>query len=95
MADDDKLWIGTYEHGLDVMDLKTNKVIKHYNAALDGKSFRSNFIVTLYRTADKDILVGTWSGLFKYNRGADNFSAIPFFDFPIQSIYEEKMEHFG
>lgn len=90
VADDDKLWIGTYEHGLDVMDLKTNKVIKHYNAALDGRSFRSNFIVTLFRTADKDILVGTWSGLFKYNRATDDFSAIPFFDFPIQSMYEDK-----
>ncbi len=87
VADGDKLWIGTYEHGLDVMDLKTNKVIRHYNAG--PNSFTSDFIITLYKTKKADILVGTWNGLFKYNRGNDNFSPIPFFNGHIQSIVED------
>lgn len=90
VVDGDKLWIGTYEHGLDVMNLRTNQVIKHYGAATDGRSFGSNFIVTLYRTKNSDILVGTWNGLFKYNRATDYFSILPFGYIHIQSIHEDE-----
>lgn len=90
LADGDKLWIGTYEHGLDVMDLKTEKVIRHYEAAKNASSFTSDFIVSLYKTREGDILVGTWNGLFRYNPATDDFTALPFFNKPIQSILEDK-----
>ena len=89
VADGDELWIGTYEHGLDVMDLRTLKVVRHYNAAQNSSSFTSDFIVTLYRTRKGEILVGTWNGLFKYNRAKDNFSPFPFTNAHIQSIQED------
>lgn len=88
VADGDRLWIGTYEHGLDVMDLKTNKVIRHYSRE-SPRSFGSNFIVTLYRTREGDILVGTWSGLYKYNRDTDDFTRMEFFNTQIQSIHQD------
>jgi len=90
VADGNELWIGTYEHGLDVMDLTTQKVIRHYNAAKNSTSFTSDFIVSLYRTRKGDILVGTWNGLFKYNRATNNFTAMPFFNAHIQSIHEDE-----
>jgi len=86
--DGDKLWIGTYEHGLDLMDLKTHKVIRHYKASNKAGSFTSDFIVSLYKTRSGDIMVGTWNGLFKYNRKTDDFTALSFFNAPIQSIHE-------
>lgn len=89
IADGNKLWIGTYEHGLDVMDLTTQKVVRHYHAAKNSTSFTSDFIVALYKTHNDDILAGTWNGLFKYNRSADNFTAMPFFNAHIQSIHED------
>ncbi|RYD87299.1 MAG: hybrid sensor histidine kinase/response regulator, partial [Sphingobacteriales bacterium] len=89
VADDDKLWIGTYEHGLDLMDLKTHKVIRHYSANTGKGSLSSDFIVTLYKSNKGDILVGTWTGLFKYNRANNNFDALPFTNIPIQSIKED------
>ena len=89
VADGDHLWIGTYEHGLDVMDLRTNKVVRHYTTRLPN-SFGSNFIVTLYKTRESDILVGTWSGLYKYNRKTDDFTRLEFFDTQIQGIHEDK-----
>lgn len=85
---DDELWIGTYQYGLDRMNLKTEKVIKHYTAGKN--SFNSNFIVHLYKTKSGDILVGTWEGLFKYNKKQDNFSLVPGFAFQTQSILEDK-----
>ncbi|MHA4808630.1 hybrid sensor histidine kinase/response regulator transcription factor [Flavitalea flava] len=90
VAAGNELWIGTYEHGLDVMDLRTEKVIRHYDAGNDSNSIKSNFIVTLYQTRSKDILVGTWNGLFRYNRKTDNFSALPFFNTQIQAIHEDQ-----
>ncbi|WP_229209288.1 hybrid sensor histidine kinase/response regulator transcription factor [Dyadobacter sediminis] len=88
VADGNELWIGTYEHGLDVMDLKTNKVIRHYSTSMPH-TFGSNFVVTLYKTRKSDILVGTWSGLFRYNRRTDDFTPMPFFNAQVQSIHED------
>lgn len=89
VADGDKLWIGTYEHGLDVMDLKTNKVVRHYTTSMPN-TFGSNFVVTLYKTRESDILVGTWSGLFKYNRKTDDFTPMDFVNTQVQSIHEDQ-----
>jgi ligand-binding sensor domain-containing protein/signal transduction histidine kinase/DNA-binding response OmpR family regulator len=90
IADDNELWVGTYEHGLDVLNLQTGRVIRHYNAGAGPTSFKSNFIVTLYKSRSGNILVGTWNGLFKYNRTQDNFSPIPYFHMQIQSIHEDE-----
>jgi ligand-binding sensor domain-containing protein/signal transduction histidine kinase/DNA-binding response OmpR family regulator len=84
-----ELWIGTYEHGLDVMDLTTEKVIRHYDANTGSGSLKGNFIVTLYKTKKNEILVGTWNGLFQYDKAKDKFIAHPFFTMQIQSIRED------
>lgn len=88
VADGNRLWIGTHEHGLDVMDIATGKVVKHYNASSRPHSLTSNFIVSLYRTRDGTILAGTRNGLFRYNRKDDNFNALPFFNNYTQAICE-------
>ena len=89
VANGNELWVGTYEHGLDVLDIRTGKVIRHYKAASDGKSFTSDFIITLYRRKNGDVLVGTWNGLFRYHPAQDIFVPLPFFDGHIQSIHED------
>lgn len=89
VADGNELWIGTYEHGLDVMDLRTNKVIRHYSTSMPN-TFGSNFVVTLYKTRANEILVGTWSGLFKYNRKTDDFTPLTFVNTQVQSIHEDR-----
>ncbi|KYP14060.1 two-component regulator propeller domain-containing protein, partial [Flavihumibacter sp. CACIAM 22H1] len=89
VAAGNELWIGTYEHGLDVMDLRTEKVIRHYKDGAGKHDLKGNFIVALHRTAAGEILVGTWNGLFRYNRDTDNFTQLPFFNTQIQAIYED------
>ena len=83
-----ELWIGTFEHGLDRMNLKTGKVFKNYMSG--ENSLNSNFIVHLYKTKGGDILVGTWGGLFKYNKATDDFSLVPGFAIQTQSVSEDK-----
>jgi signal transduction histidine kinase/ligand-binding sensor domain-containing protein/DNA-binding response OmpR family regulator len=84
-----ELWIGTYEHGLDVMDLRTEKVIRHYKAGNKENDLHSNFIVTLYKTRNNEVLVGTWTGLLRYNRATDDFTTIPGFNTQVQGITED------
>lgn len=86
LAVDNELWIGTYDHGLDVMDLKTEKIIRHYNAGKGDKAFKNNFIVTAYQTRSSDILIGTWSGLYRYNKDKDGFTLVKHVP-PSASIY--------
>ncbi|RYY12980.1 MAG: hybrid sensor histidine kinase/response regulator, partial [Chitinophagaceae bacterium] len=87
VADGDRLWIGTYEHGLDLMDIRTEKVIRNYSTS--NSSLKGNFIVTLYKTAANEILIGAWNGLFRYNRENDSFIRDPFFTMQIQTIHED------
>ncbi|HSN08106.1 MAG TPA: response regulator, partial [Hanamia sp.] len=90
LANGNELWIGTYEHGLDVMDLKTEKVVRHYEKSANPNSLSSNFIVTIYKTREGDILIGTWNGLYKYNKAGDNFKLLPYFNRQAQSIWEDE-----
>lgn len=76
LVDGDKLWIGTFEHGLDLFDLKSEKVIKHYQAGV-GNALRTNFIVTFCRTRAGEIIVATINGIYRYNRKKDDFDPIP------------------
>jgi ligand-binding sensor domain-containing protein/signal transduction histidine kinase len=72
LARGDELWIGTFEHGLDIMNVRTGKVIKHY-AAGEASGLNSNFVVTIYQTKNGDIYTGTWAGLQKYDMVTDRF----------------------
>jgi ligand-binding sensor domain-containing protein/signal transduction histidine kinase/DNA-binding response OmpR family regulator len=92
LAVGNELWIGTFEHGLDVMDIRTGKVIRHYNAGPGDHSLKSNFIVTIYQTRKHEILIGTWGGLFRYNRQQDNFTALPEFGEHIQTLLEDDQD---
>jgi signal transduction histidine kinase/ligand-binding sensor domain-containing protein len=69
----DELWIGTFEHGLDIMDISTGRVKKHYAADVGNHGLKNNFIVSLLQTRKGDVYVGTAWGLYRYNRKNDRF----------------------
>src|SRR5690606_22363163 len=75
-ASGDTLWIGTFEHGLDLMNIKTGRVMKHYAAGDGPGELKSNFIHSIIRTRSEDIFIGTARGLYKYNRTGKNFTLI-------------------
>jgi len=90
IARKDKIWIGTFEHGLDVLDSKSGKVIKHYSANDEVGGLRSNFIFNFYETKKKELLVITSVGIYKYNPVLDNFDVLKFF--PENMHYTSFME---
>lgn len=72
----DELWIGTFEHGLDVLNTKTGTVIRHYGMR-PGSALKTNFIYTIYQTDDGQILIGTTIGLYRFNPSKNDFDAVP------------------
>ena len=76
LVNGNELWIGTFEHGLDVMDIRSLKIIRHYTASGARNALKSNFILAIYKTRAGDILIGTGAGLFKYHQQTNDFSQI-------------------
>ncbi|SFD45831.1 hybrid sensor histidine kinase/response regulator transcription factor [Flavobacterium phragmitis] len=74
----DKIWVGTFEHGLDVLDRNSGRILKHYSAN-DGSGLHSNFIFSFYEMKNNDLIVVTTSGLYRYNEQADHFEILKFF----------------
>jgi ligand-binding sensor domain-containing protein/signal transduction histidine kinase len=84
------LLIGTFEHGLDVMDIGTGSVINRHTVFTDT-TLKSNFFYTLYKTGNGDILAGTSRGLYQYYPVTHKFklvSTVPPFSF-YTSILED------
>jgi len=85
LATGNELWIGTFEHGLDVMNINTGKVIRHYSKSNDSASLHSNFIYCIYQSNEGEIMIGTTIGAYLYNKSSDNFKLLP--GFPLHEWY--------
>lgn len=72
-----ELWVGTYQHGLDILDINTFKVIRHYGYGAGEYDLKTNFVNVLFKTHSGEIYLGTQLGLYHYNKAADGFTHIP------------------
>jgi ligand-binding sensor domain-containing protein/signal transduction histidine kinase len=75
LANGKQLLIGTFEHGLDVMDIATQKVIRHCMVSNDN-TLKSNFFYCLYKTSNGKIIAGTSRGLYYFDPVTYKFSII-------------------
>lgn len=66
----DTLLVGTFEHGMDVLNLKNDQVIRHFpdKFKYPGRPsvLKSSFIVTICRSPAGAIYVGTRLGLYRF-----------------------------
>lgn len=70
----DSLLIGTFDHGMNVLDIRTKKVTGHYTIAHTFGSLGSNFIVQILQTKKGNVLLATARGLYEYTPGTNVFS---------------------
>tara|TARA_R110002049_G_scaffold9962_2_gene49682 strand:+ start:60401 stop:64351 length:3951 start_codon:yes stop_codon:yes gene_type:complete len=84
LPDGDKLWIGLFDNGLDVLDIKSNKIIAHYNTG-EPYNLLDNFIFSIYKTKTRGIVLITPSVIQSYNADTKSFSL--FGDFPNYIFY--------
>ncbi|MHA4895871.1 ligand-binding sensor domain-containing protein [Pedobacter sp. PWIIR3] len=92
LATGNELWIGTYEQGLDVMDVNTGKVLRHYDKGEEDHDLKSNFIESIYQTRNKEIYLGSSYGVYKYNKSSKYFSVFDGFpsNYHYMTIVEDK-----
>lgn len=72
----DELWVGTYQHGLDILNINTRQVIRHYGYGTGPNDLKTNFVNVLFKDRAGQIYLGTQVGLYSYNSAQDNFSFI-------------------
>lgn len=80
-----ELWAGTFEHGLDVLNINTGQVIQHFAMGNGEHDLKSNFIYCIAMLNNNNISVGTARGVFVYNRAANNFNTQP--GLPVNNWY--------
>ena len=91
-ASGDRLWIGHVIHGIDLMDIKTRKVIKHYNLLKDSVTVKNSAIRCIKVSQEGQIYVGTDDGVYKYDFLNDRFLYAPQFPpFAVNCIYEDRL----
>ncbi|GHU76102.1 hybrid sensor histidine kinase/response regulator [Bacteroidia bacterium] len=78
LADGDKLWVGTFMHGVNVIDMKTQKVIRKYIKSEDPHSLCDNSVFSIYKDDSGTLWFGTIYGLAVYNPKEDNFTKIDY-----------------
>lgn len=85
---DNDLWVGSTTHGIDILDVRTGKLKKHYDRIGEGP-LQSSFAVCLYKSRDNHLFVGTDRALYVYNKAGDRFDLLPITAW-IQGIYEDE-----
>ena len=65
-----------FDHGLDILDIQTGKVKKHYKSGPGKYDMKNNFIVSLLQTRSGDIYSGTGGSLYKFNPSIKGFDLV-------------------
>lgn len=68
------LWVGTFEHGLDIMNIKSGRVIRHYSKDSGVHALQSNFVYCISKINKEQIVVGTTKGAYLYRPEHKDFS---------------------
>lgn len=84
-----EIWVGTFQNGLFILDRESGQVIKQLKAG-DESGLRSNFIVTIYQSANKNVFVLTSSGVHLYDEKLGRFNL--FENLPINYFYTSFLE---
>lgn len=81
LAVDNTLWIGTYDGGLNRLNIETYENTVFTHSRLDNNSLGADGVTSILYTDDKQLLVGTFGGgLSVFNEDSQNFtnfSSIP------------------
>lgn len=85
LVDGDELWIGTFEHGLDVLNIRTGKVVRRFNMQSGLSALKSNFIYCIYRPPGGPIMLGTTRGAYQYDAARNDFTL--FTGLPLNNWY--------
>lgn len=77
LPDGNTLWVGTYDGGLNKLDITTGQSEVYKHSELDPTSLGANGVTSLLRTEAGEILIGTYGGgVSIYNEEKNNFHTL-------------------
>lgn len=74
--DGSQLWIGTYGGGIKVYNINTGAIKEYYYSRNVLNTICSNDVLSIYKTRNGVLYIGTSWGLCQYNPKEDNFSVV-------------------
>lgn len=74
LVNENEIWVGTFHGGLDVIDINSGKLLRHYSAL--KHSLKSDFVCDLIKTKAGRILVATDRGLCYFNPAENKFDPV-------------------
>ncbi|MDR2037596.1 MAG: hypothetical protein LBQ60_06705 [Bacteroidales bacterium] len=85
-----KIWIGTTQNGISVLDPRTDR-LKHYiRHEWDEKSLSDNYINCIFEDSRRNIWIGTRKGLDRYDQAEDNMARVDgFTGLQVMNIQED------
>ncbi|WEK38313.1 MAG: two-component regulator propeller domain-containing protein [Candidatus Pseudobacter hemicellulosilyticus] len=92
LVHNNKLFVGPFFHGLEIMDLSTGRIIDRH-ARVPSNRNSGDIVMSIFKTSDNHILVGTTgSGLYEYKEAARQLA--PVFHVPGDSyVYAIAEDH--
>ncbi len=91
LVDDDDLWIGTFDDGIYILNIPSEKITNHFEFKDGRSSLKTNSFITFLKSTDGVIYAGSVIGLYQFNhetlsfRFLDDVAAGTF----IHALYED------
>lgn len=76
MLEDNRLWLGTFSKGIDIIDLPSGEITNLRYSGSDQETLPNNHIYSIFKTRTGDIYVGTMAGFGKYIPETGGFQRI-------------------
>jgi signal transduction histidine kinase/DNA-binding response OmpR family regulator len=73
LVDDDDLWIGTFDDGIYILNIPTQKIRNHFKLKGSDSGLKTNSFITFLKTTDGEIYAGSDIGLYRFNRESSSF----------------------
>lgn len=90
-TDGDRLWVGVFYYGIDVLNINNGKMEKTFPAGDNPFSLKNNQLMSIYPSRDnKTVWVGTVKGIYRYDKRTVRFSKSDYFppNSPFNTIIE-------
>lgn len=74
LADGSRLWVGTFNTGIDLLDIPSGKIIKRYTRNNTDNLLPADFILCFCKLSEDEILIGTSEGLVLFHKKEECFT---------------------
>ncbi len=73
LVNNDDLWIGTFDNGIYILNIPSQKIKNHFELTNSGSGLKTNSFITFLKTDDGTIYAGSASGLYEYDDETSSF----------------------